>query len=350
MQNHRLLAAALALDTFSAGELASTSGVPLNTARSEISRKPELFADAEAIAQSGARGRPPRRYRLRDPDAARTELATARHDASPPVLADEPLSASDDQLLTLELAEHSLRRALLSDDPQDREDLARTATVTAERALDSLEADPHPEREQRARAVRDFAQFLRPESQPSKPRELRFAAAGALAAFSCVPGLGAAPLLTALVGLARVAKALPPIAVVTRADARPSDALHGLQSSGWHSRPFFAGECLWSPAWADVLTEHNFLAGVVIVDGEHDEQEMTHLIHEVHSWRLPMVVAHPPDSSELRERYFEQGVTVMPTPDAEAALSWFGTRLTDHTAASPATRELAAVAPALARA
>lgn len=71
----------------------------------------------------------------------------------------------------------------------------------------------------------------------------------------------------------------------------------------------------------------------VIGDGRGDAQELTSLIDTVQAWRLPTVVACPPDSAELQTRVFAQGATPMPTPDAEAALLWFRQRLTDHTQA-----------------
>jgi hypothetical protein len=77
--------------------------------------------------------------------------------------------------------------------------------------------------------------------------------------------------------------------------------------------------------------ERHFLAGVVIGEPRGDVQELTSLIDAVQAWRLPTVVACPPDSAELQTRVFAQGATPMPTPDAEAALQWFRRRLTDHT-------------------
>jgi hypothetical protein len=348
MQHHRLLTAALSLETFSAGELSGAAGVPLNTTRSELARKSSLFAPVEDLLRTGKRGRPAQRYRLQDPDGARAVLDAARRDMSLPVVEDEELEAAEDQLLTLELAEHALRRALLSDHAEDRGELAVTAITTAERALESLEAMPDPERERRARAVRDFATHLQDRLAPRKAKQeaLSVAAAGALTAFECVPGLAAGPLLAALVWLATRAGAPPPVALVTQPDIQPSDALEGLRSSGW-SRRWLAGDWLWSPAWAEPLLEHHFLAGVVICGD--DETELTRQITEVQQWRLPTIVACRLDSTELQARVFAQGATPLPTPDAEIAFSWLSKRLIDHTHPEGLTFEEDFKAPALAR-
>jgi len=355
MPSHRLLAAALALDTFTAGELASTSGVPLNTARCDLTRHRDLFERVDVVA-SGRRGRPPQRYRLHDPDAVHATLAAARRDATPRAAVERPDGAedwrlpvvpvassdADDRRLALELAEHALRRALLSDDPEDCQDLARTATTTADRLLDAgagLDADV----ERRAGAVRAFARYLQRDAHPRHAQELSAAAAGAIAALACVPGLGIGLLLTALVELAQRAHALPPIAVVAQLGREPGDVLPGLHATGWHRRPL-AGECLWSPAWAEALVEPRLLAGVVIGDDRQDEQELTQLIDELQSWNLPTVVACSPDAIALQRRVFALGATPIAAVDAEAAVSWFCHRLTDHAPSAAA----AAVQPALA--
>jgi hypothetical protein len=332
MQTYRLLAAAMLMDTFSIGELAAASGVPLNTARSEFQRKRDFFVTCDDSSSHDGPGRPPRRYRLQDREQVQALLTEAQEAASIRGIVDDPPREPDaDQLLTLQLAEHALRRGCLSDDDEDREDLVLTAIKTADRALESLAEFPNREREQRAFAVQAFAHHMRRAFVDGTDEAMGFVANHALTAHSCVPALGAATLLRGLVFLARRAGAAPPIAVVTGPHTRPSDALPGLRSSGWSSRSF-SGDLMWTPEWAEDLMERRFLAGVVICDEGRDTQALYRRIDDIDDWRLPTVVACPPDSSETLEQVFAKGVTALPTSSAEAAISWFDRRLTDHTA------------------
>src|SRR4051794_29867024 len=89
----RILRAALELETFTAKDVSDEIAIPLEAVRTAMKRHGNLFEDAaDDVGVPSARrpGRPPRRYRLRDAEAARQELTDSgmltpsRHPVMPP--------------------------------------------------------------------------------------------------------------------------------------------------------------------------------------------------------------------------------------------------------------------------
>jgi hypothetical protein len=284
MEQLRILTAALALDSFTAGELAVHAGAKLNTVRALVQRR-EWFAPLDDDDLPRKPGRPARRYRIADPDTVRAHVREAQESVAFPIVADDVRTPDEDEELTIDSAERSLIRALHTDDLEDRRILAGIAERTAGRVIDSADG----QRAARAHAVQAFTGLIN-ASEAKRESALTGVAHALVAALGSGGALGG--VISALLQVSVEYEQAPPIAVVTGNDERPEEVVAGLSSTGWANEPFDDSHLIWAPVWAQPLVRTPLLAGVMLCH-LHDEPEsdLHHAVDLCRAWRVPIMVA-----------------------------------------------------------
>jgi hypothetical protein len=325
----RILILALELENFTAGELAAHADASISTVRSLIQRDPEMFAEVDPNDSPDATprvGRPAKRYVLADPDKVREEVEGIRReidlpslrDVGLPVVGDEWQSASDEQALTLSVAESYLRRAVQAQAPAGREALAGMALRNAARALSSQAAPSGQSQHLRADAVRTFAQLLLPTDSAL---ELLTVAVGVLvSAAQSVSTAIMHELLVVLLDASGRLKYAPPIGVVTAVSQSPEEVMLGFEGADWTKTAVAnADYALWAPTWASRLVESQLLAGVVVGSVEDEDATIeSAAIERIAAWGSPFFVTSS-TSPQMRRYAVDRGALFLP-PDVHEAV------------------------------
>jgi len=326
-QQLRILAAAAQLERFTSYDLAAATGTSSNTVRSVLRRHDELFDVASTVGTKRSRGRPTKRYTVANAEALRDQLGEVRDSldwaAMPPIEATDV----DHQTARLDVAENSLRRALVTDRDGDRRKLAAVAVETADVVLE--QATLPDELALRALGVKATGEMLGiRDVAPPQQQDALHAVASTVAAIverSPVSGL---VLLRALLQVSRQLNQAPPVGVILHADVRPENLLVAGVDTAWQKWAVQeTGESLWSPAWSAPLAEHAALAGVVLRAhaGQFDVGASLSALRE---WTPTIVMGD--SSPDLFEQATEEGAMFLPSsPEdiSESAVAGIGSAL-----------------------
>ena len=345
MERTRIIKAALALKTFTIGELAAHAAANANTVRSYVtSRDVELY-ERVGDEKKAARGRPRSRYRLRDPDGA---IALLRDDqqrrtpddtdlilraAQPLVLPVVPDAADGGAVPIADTLEWARSRLSLAMERTDTPDESRAyAEVARDTAREVIAATAHePEQRWDARLIEAFALILCGGEEESRIT-LHDAATQVADLVGRASTAVAGPFLQALTTLAQRYGQGPPIGVVAHGNAEPTGVLVALGGDRWECEHLSeTGDKVWWPGWASSLYDCQALAGIVVDQTNEgtDEQHFEVTIQTVKSWRRPTVVCNFEAGSSWGGRALTFGAAALPTFDAAAAVSYIGHSLDD---------------------
>ena len=283
-QQLRIWSAALVLETFTAGELATFADVKLSAARAEIDRHEERY---EALGPDTTRqgpGRPATRYKLLDPDAIREELRDTQEIVTLPVIEDPKPSADEDRRLfwTPRSSPSRGRAEQRTSTPArcSRRWLLRTRSGSGLGILIWRAARARPRSLLRwtyciartSRRLRD-TQRLRSPWLPW-------------------PGI-IAPMIRRVVEVSIAHQQALPIAIVTGEHQRIDEVVTNLSDEGWISRQFGEGESsrIWSPRWAEAMLDDHLLAAVIVGHGAVDAEAFQRSLELLQEWSLPLLVA-----------------------------------------------------------
>lgn len=297
MKNERLrvLAAAVALGEFTYEELRAFTGANPHTVRSVLQREDVL----EVVGvERGGRGRPPKRWAVRDRERIRAEVQQLEEAIG--VLREDgaPADPEEDRLAAVLSAEDTLLRAWDPADEADREILTSTARLTIRDALPGDDRDDQISR--RARGVALFAR-LADEAGRGRPQtpELLGEAAAALVELHQIAPERVPGFLRGLTDIAVRSGVAPPLAVL--ADHHPSEVLLGFSEGlDWIRQPV-DGTALWIQRWSEPLLERGLVAGVVV------PESLDRSVDDLVSWHVPKVVVGDSQDIDIVNRLSPRG-------------------------------------------
>ena len=335
MERLRILAAAVALGEFTAGQLAAYSGASENTVRSVLRREARLFRATDSPADSPPdppagpegrpNGRPPRRIRVVDRDAVVreisvlereiTELARAELSGVPPAR-DEVA----DRVAALTVALNSVGRAWAAADAGVRHTVCETALNTLR---DIKPAAGDEQLAKRAAAVGTLARLTLAESagEPIGARQLWSASR---AATELLPELGRSARWAMFMGLSRLARAasqLPPVGMLTSQRSTPADAFAGVDTRRWTAhRSHWSNHRLWSQRWTESLFGHGLASCLVLFD-EGDDDLLDAVGSMPGTGDFPTIVVSRRFDVSVVRKVTTSGAMFLPPDSGEADLS-----------------------------
>jgi hypothetical protein len=287
-QRLRILAAAAELGRFTAYELAAATGISSNTVRSILRRDAEFFEVGSSADTRRSRGRPTNLYSVSDMEGIRHELTDVRESLEWTPVPDSETSEADHHSARLEVAENSLRRALASEDPEDRRKLIEIALRTAAVLLE--QSDLPTELGRKALALKASAEMLGVGylEVPQRQGALHEVAT-AIAAIAEHSAPTALALLRGLLGVTRELRLAPPVGLILHGDLRPENIFVTEADDDWMKVSAHERWDLWSPRWSEPLAKHAVLAGVVL-GAEADQIDVEASLSELRSWTPKIVM------------------------------------------------------------
>lgn len=337
----RILAAASALGTFTAKELAAEAAAPYATVRNLLQeREPDKFA-VVGEERNGRPGRPKFRYRLVDPAAIVTEVVAAREEipeidhafavADFGALHDEPGRAETEAAL-LDTAQRSLQRAAHIE-TEARMAAAGVASRAAEGILQSQESYSR-EMRQRAIVIYVCAEVLSLSVLEGghQTRRLAQLATRLSGFFRDEPAYGL--VMLSLISRAAVAVGqAPPLVVVAKDEVGPGSVFSGDTALAETKSEL---DVLWIPSYAAPLIRNGIPAGVVVDSRGRTADDVRLSLERFSEWPVPKVVAGP-DDFDLAMRVNGLGAMFMPLSRGPGAIITSATRaLQDRRLAVPA--------------
>jgi hypothetical protein len=315
-----LLRAALALETFTAKDLADETAIPLESVRNYFKRPGSPFCEAghdERVATMRRPGRPAKLYRLGDPETAANELADVSG-----LIADagrteiEVRTIADQNRSVLDLALANLRAAMT--EPLDDEE--RTSTIdAAERSASVVlqrvgSADGDRARAFEYIAVSFIARCLLAVDPTTQLGMLRQATSAAGQAHK-FDGDAARRVARLLIATAKKTGIDPPIVEVARRRVPAASNLFG----GHVTDITIAGQACRAPSYADAVMLRHSPAGVVYRVGNDDTPETVEAaLGKLDALRVPTYVALPytehdaSRSASIQRTAFHMGAYSMP--------------------------------------
>lgn len=293
-QKLRILAAAAEMKRFTAYDLAAATGVSTNTVRSTLRREDKFFEVGSSPGTDRSRGRPTNLYSVSDAEGLRHELSDARESLEWTPVPGPEISDSEHNFARLDVAENSLRRALASEDHEDRRKLINVAARTADVLLDQSELPIDLGR--RALALKASAAIagIGYRDAPDRPDGLREVAA-AIAAIVEYSAPTALALLRGLLVVTRELRLAPPVGLLVHGDLRPENLLVADADTDWTMVSGYKDWELWFPSWSRPLAEHSVLAGVVL-RAETDQVDIASSLSELRVWTPKIVMGeYSPD-------------------------------------------------------
>lgn len=302
----RLFSAALGLGSFTKRELASGSGVPLETVRTIMRRREGEFeiVDDDQHAPTPRQGRPAGRQRLVNPEKIAAELAKAveQFGASVPVYDPPPINDDEEHAAALSLAVANIERIRAHSTREAVFEHLRAARRAVEPTAKSQTAPP----DARARAFVLQAITYAIETTyvadgETRREALQRAVHAARIAFEQNRQIGR----EAVSALFRVSGQLgldPPI-VVLGTDEKKADAAGVFYGNDVSRTAFTDRTLLFTPGYAGELLGAGAIAGVVIKLSPHDDDpSLTGMLASLrdYGWTSPTYVLAPQkDSSSL---------------------------------------------------
>jgi hypothetical protein len=323
----RILATAAQLQRFTSYDLAAAAGASPNTVRSVLRRHPELFDVATAVGTKRSRGRPTKRYTVADADALSAQLAAVRDSLGWVAMPRIAPADIDRQAARLDVAENSLRRALMADRDDDRRKLAAVALETVDVLLEP--AALPDELTRRALGIKAAGEMLiiRDVARPQQQGALHEVAVDIAAVVEHSP-ITALVLLRALLQVSRQLDQAPPVGVIVHGDIQPEHLLVADTDTPWRQWSVEeTGESLWSPAWSAPLAERSALAGVVL-RVHAGRSDLAASLSALREWTPKIVMGD--SSPDLIEQATKEGAMFLPSSledISESAVTGIGSAL-----------------------
>ena len=332
-----ILAAAAALPEFTVEELVGYSGANENTVRSVVRRglKRQLFEAIPATGSAQRTGRPPRRYRVADPQEIHAQVQKLERDVTKLTKGlseqaglerEQDRNLDVDRWAAIVVAEDAVLRAWEAETPREQGLLAKTALESLSQARRDAERpnDTPDILDRRAQGVSVFAQLALADARGERPDldQLKQAAEALVDFRDVMPPERIPAFFGGLVDMLERSDRLPPVGIIAEKNASPMDALPELADEGWIKRTLpSTGETvwdLWAQRWAEPLLSRRLVGGVLVYDPGGDKERLAESLAQAGNWQaevewhVPTVVMSPRRSMEAVASVAEAGAYFVP--------------------------------------